>query len=97
MCIHGLLKSVAEIKTIRQRRNITIRCLIVRSAGRANCQFAHQSQVNNRGLVARSRPKALAVLTGTDESLYHLSRYVVPIELIHLRQPEIVAGVIAVR
>src|SRR5438094_2829043 len=53
--------------------------------------------LSHRAQAPRSRPKALAVLDGSDEGLYHLRVLKVSIELIQLRQPEIIAGVIRVR
>ena len=43
-----------------------------------------------------SRPKALTILSRSDERLDHLGTHEIPVELIQLRQPEIVAGVVIV-
>src|SRR5436305_2030171 len=42
-------------------------------------------------------PKPLAIFSGTDEGLDHLGAYEIAIELIELRQPEVISGVISVR
>src|SRR5436189_5151568 len=44
----------------------------------------------------RSRPEALPILSRSNKRLHHLGINVIAIELIQLRQPEIVAGVVSV-
>ena len=50
---------------------------------------------NFRDADFRSRPKALPVFRRGDERLNHIRAREVPIELIQLRQPEIIAGVVS--
>ena len=45
----------------------------------------------------RSRPEALPILSRSNKRLHHFGRIVIAIELIQLRQPEVVAGVVCVR
>ena len=44
----------------------------------------------------RSRSKSLPIFGRRDESLYHIGVLKVAVELIQLRQPEVIAGVVSV-
>src|SRR6266567_5836353 len=43
-----------------------------------------------------SWPKALSILEGSNEGLYHLGSVEIAVELIQFRQPEIVPGIVIV-
>ena len=49
-----------------------------------------------RHISARSRPETVTIFIRSDEGLDHLGGDEVAVELIQLRQPEIVAGVVSV-
>src|SRR5215204_404253 len=58
---------------------------------------SHPSQIRNPHSAVPSRPEALTVLDGGDERLDHLGVDEVAVELVELREPEVIAVEVRVR